>query len=60
MPVSIITPKIIKELELAFENVGEYGSIEIYVQASEITQITTRKIRKTRHLINGNGQKRHA
>lgn len=53
MNTSIITPKLIQELEQAFKHVNDYGSIEIYIQASQVTQITTRKIRKTKHNING-------
>lgn len=31
----------------ALESVGNYGSIEMYIQNGKITQITTRHIQKT-------------
>ena len=40
-----------KELIDAINNVGSYGSIEIYIQDHQITQITARSIKKTRHAL---------
>ncbi|MBI2009727.1 MAG: DUF2292 domain-containing protein [Candidatus Chisholmbacteria bacterium] len=53
MPSTIVTNKLIKEIEQAFQSVGDYGSVEIYIQASRVTQITSRKIRKTMHPVYG-------
>lgn len=43
-----ISPKLIDEIGSALKSVDAYGSVEIYIQNSEVTQITTRSIRKTR------------
>lgn len=42
-----ITPQLLSELEAALHLVRNYGSIEIYVQNSVVTQITVRNIKKT-------------
>jgi hypothetical protein len=44
---SRISPKLINEISSALKNVDAYGSVEIYVQNAEVTQITTRTIKKT-------------
>jgi len=56
MPAKVITPHIISEIEQAFQQVGDYGSVEIYIQAREVTQITSRKINKTKHSLNGHSK----
>lgn len=43
-----LSSSLITELEVALQMVKAYGSIEIYVQDSKVTQITVRNIRKTR------------
>jgi hypothetical protein len=42
-----MTPALLSEIEVALARVIPYGSIEIYVQNSIITQITVRTIKKT-------------
>lgn len=41
------------EILAAIADVGAFGSIEIYIQDHKITQITTRRIQKTKHTLNG-------
>ncbi|KKQ25628.1 MAG: hypothetical protein US62_C0004G0021 [Candidatus Woesebacteria bacterium GW2011_GWA1_37_8] len=50
-----ISQVLLNEIKDALKNVTEYGSIEIYIQGGCVTQITTRKIKKT----NGYGLKNH-
>lgn len=47
-----LSSSLIGELEVALQMVKAYGSIEIYVQDSKVTQITVRNIRKTKVEIN--------
>lgn len=42
-----ISPKLVTELKDALQAVGSYGSVEVFVQNNEITQITVRNIKKT-------------
>ncbi len=42
-----ISPSLIEEIVHALHAVNQYGSVEIYVQNSTVTQITVRNIRKT-------------
>lgn len=35
----------------AISKVGPFGSVEIYIQDYQVTQITTRRIQKTKHTI---------
>jgi hypothetical protein len=42
-----ISPKLIDEIQAALKSVSPYGSVEIYVQNSTVTQITMRNIKKT-------------
>jgi hypothetical protein len=44
-----MTPALLTEIEVALSRVMPYGSIEIYVQNSIITQITVRNIKKLSH-----------
>lgn len=43
----LITPDLIEEFVHAVTSVGEYGSVEVYVQNAAVTQITVRTIKKT-------------
>lgn len=42
-----ISTRLIRELSEALKSIDSYGSVEIYVQNSTVTQITTRNIKKT-------------
>lgn len=42
-----ISPKLLEEIESALRLVKPFGSVEIYVQNSIVTQITARNIKKT-------------
>jgi len=42
-----ISKELLNELRSALKSIDSYGSVEIYVQNSVVTQITTRNIRKT-------------
>lgn len=42
-----ITPQLISEISLALQSVGNFGSVEIYVQRGTVSQITYRRIIKT-------------
>jgi hypothetical protein len=44
-----LSPALLSEIEVALGRVMPYGSIEIYVQNSIITQITVRNIKKLSH-----------
>lgn len=47
------------DIESALKSIDTYGSVEIYVQDSTVTQITVRNIKKTNGFeTNGNGQRR--
>ena len=41
-----IAPQLLQEIEAALKLVRNYGSIEVYVQNSVVTQITVRNIKK--------------
>ena len=41
-----ITDKLLSDVKSALQNL-EYGSVELYVVNSEVTQISTRQIKKT-------------
>lgn len=45
------------EILAALASVQGYGSVEIYVHDSKVTQITVRNIKKTNSPIPGNGQR---
>ena len=47
-----IPPSLLEELVHALEMIKAYGSIELYVQDSVVTQITVRNIKKTKLEIN--------
>ena len=42
-----ITPVLVTEIMAALKKVRSYGSVEIFVQKGQVTQITTRSIKKT-------------
>lgn len=42
-----VSPKLTSEIVKAVKAVGDFGSVELYIQHSKVTQITTRKINKT-------------
>ena len=52
-----LSSSLISELETALQMVKAYGSIEIYVQDSKVTQITVRNIRKTKVDLTRNGKR---
>lgn len=41
-----------RELVQALDEVGGWGSVEIFIQGHKVTQITRRKIKKTNHDLN--------
>ncbi len=45
-----ISAQVITEIKEALKSVPSYGSIEIYVQNGNVTQITVRNIKKTSNL----------
>lgn len=47
-----ITPQLLKEIESALTMIRNFGSVEIYVQNSVVTQITSRNIKKTQVGLN--------
>lgn len=54
-----ISTQLLEEIKEALENVTDYGSIEIYVQGGCVTQITTRKIKKTNGLLDSKNGHTH-
>ena len=42
-----ISDKLLEDIKLALLNVGNYGSVELFIQEGTVTQITTRNIKKT-------------
>lgn len=42
-----VSSSLVEEIVEALKTVGPYGSIEIYIQNSVVTQITMRNIKKT-------------
>lgn len=42
-----VSPQLVDEIITALKLVRNYGSIEIYIQNSVVTQITVRNIKKT-------------
>lgn len=47
MKKRVVTPQLAKDIQNALESVKGYGSVEIFIQDSKITQITTKSIKKT-------------
>jgi hypothetical protein len=46
-----VDPLLVEEIVKALHTVTGYGSIEIYIQDHQVTQITVRTIKKTRHTL---------
>ncbi|PIU03880.1 hypothetical protein COT44_01185 [Candidatus Shapirobacteria bacterium CG08_land_8_20_14_0_20_39_18] len=46
-----INSQLIDELRQALQELNGWGSLEIYVQDSKVTQITKRVIKKTDHQL---------
>jgi len=43
--------RLIKEILLALQELGGWGSVEVFVQNGKVTQITKRTIKKTNHSL---------
>lgn len=52
-----VASTLIGEIVESINSVKPFGSVEIYVQNSEVTQITMRKIRKTNGITYGKKDK---
>jgi len=52
----IISQTLLTEIANALKNVSPYGSVEIYVQDSVVTQITVRNIKKTTQTVKAKSQ----
>jgi hypothetical protein len=50
-PASKLDSALIREILKSLKELGGWGSVEIYVQNSKVTQITRRVIRKTSHRL---------
>lgn len=48
---SKINNNLLEEINQALEDLGGWGSVEIFVQNGMVTQITKRAIKKTNHQI---------
>jgi hypothetical protein len=46
-----ITQQLLDDLKTALKSIDSYGSVEVYVQDSIVTQISVRNIRKTNSKI---------
>ena len=46
-----LNDELVAELTRALNEIGAWGSVEIYVQNGNVTQITKRAIKKTAHKI---------
>jgi hypothetical protein len=46
-----VTTDLVDEIKQALKSVKGWGSVEIYVQDHRVTQLTTRNIKKTNHLL---------
>lgn len=44
-----VSNRLIDEIVQALNELGGWGSLEIYVQSGKVTQITKRAIKKTSH-----------
>lgn len=47
--MKVSNEELLSEIQNAIDSVKGYGSVEIYIQDSKITQITTKSIKKTDH-----------
>lgn len=50
-PKKFIGDSLWQELSQALEELGGWGSVEIFVQDNKVTQITKRAIKKTNHSL---------
>jgi len=48
---SKINHRLVKEVNQALRELGDWGSVEIFVQNGKVTQITKRAIKKTNHSL---------
>lgn len=46
-----LSKDLVLEILSAIKNVKAFGSVEIYIQNSKVTQITTRTIKKTKEIF---------
>ena len=51
-----ISEELLEEISVALQNIRGWGSVEIYVQNSEVVQITERNIKKTARQEQGRSQ----
>lgn len=49
--LSKVNHHLLEEINQALEDLGGWGSVEIYVQNGKVTQITKRAISKTNHQL---------
>jgi hypothetical protein len=54
---NMISPQLITEIKKAIEMAGSYGSIEIFIQNNNVTQITMRNIRKIPDIVENRMEK---
>lgn len=50
-PEHNLSKDLVLEILNAIKNVKAFGSVEIYIQNSKVTQITTRTIKKTKEIF---------
>ena len=50
-----ISSELINEIARAIKSVNNFGSVEIYIQNGVVTQLTVRKIKKTKELLSKKG-----
>ena len=43
----ILSPILLEDVKEAIKSITDYGSVEIYIQGGVVSQISTRKIKKT-------------
>ena len=55
-----ISKRLIEEVIDAIQNIRGWGSVEIFVQDSEVVQIIERNIKKTTNSFNTSNQKKTA
>jgi len=46
-----VSTDLLEEVKAALKDVKGWGSIELYVQNFKVTQITSRNIKKTNHIL---------
>ncbi len=50
-PTKRYSEELLDEVQKALNGVEGWGSVEIFVQDFSVTQITVRKIKKTKHVL---------